>query len=85
MMMGYGFLFVLLIFVVLAGGAAAWLAWFNAGQKRGNPVYADSHSELRAKPASPEAAGGRRFCPHCGAGLRDGWTFCPQCGAPAGS
>jgi len=83
MMMGFGFLFILLVVAILVIGTISLVAWLVSSRRRGNPLsvmpQAEKH-DLASGPAS--GSDGNRFCSHCGAGLHAGWTHCPQCGAP---
>ncbi len=82
-MMGFGFLFMLLIIAVPIIGVVALVYWLgNANRQPGTPFSVNQSAPKREQFASPDA---KRFCSHCGAGLQDDWTHCPQCGAPVGS
>jgi len=81
-MMGFGFLFMLLLIALPIVGIVALVIRLNNANQQGNPFSSNPPSEKREQANGPEM---KRFCSHCGAGLQDGWTHCPQCGAPAGS
>jgi hypothetical protein len=77
MMMGFGFLFMLLALalpVVLIAALMIWLMKMG-GQKNIFTPPAPTHSGS----AAPE-----RSCSHCGTHLQSDWSHCPKCGAPAG-
>ena len=77
MMMGFGFLFMLLILaapVVLIAALAAWL------MKTGR--LANIFMPPASASSGPSAT--ERSCSHCGTRLQPGWSNCPKCGAPAG-
>lgn len=87
MMLGFGFLMMLLVFglplllvVVLAVGLGGIL------QKHNRPMdgWREPNSmtpKPMVDPNSPITAT-TRSCAHCGASLQSGWTHCPHCGAP---
>jgi hypothetical protein len=81
-MMGFGFLFMLLVIAVPIVGIVALVVWLSNANRQGNPFSQNPPSEKREQAEDP---GMKRFCSHCGAGLQEDWTHCPQCGAPAGS
>ncbi len=81
-MMGFGFLFMLLLVAIPLVGIVALVVWLITTNRQGNAFGANPSSEKREQVDSPEL---KHFCSNCGAGLQDGWTHCPQCGAGIGS
>jgi hypothetical protein len=81
-MMGFGFLFMLLLVAIPLVGIVALVFWLNNANQQGNKLNTNPPSKKREQANGPEL---KRFCSHCGAGLQDGWTHCPQCGAGIGS
>ena len=81
-MMGFGFLFMLLLVAIPLVGIVALVVWLNNANQQGNKLNTNPLSKKREQVESPEM---KRFCSHCGAGLQDSWTHCPQCGAGIGS
>jgi len=77
-MMGFGFLFMLLLVVLPFIGVVALIAWLINVNRRGDLFGLNSSSEKREQATG---SGTKRFCSHCGAGLQAEWTHCPQCGA----
>jgi zinc-ribbon domain len=84
-MFGLGLVLILLVIglpvldvVLLASGSAGLL-----NNRVNNPT---SSSEIRSSISSQAKTDTpvldpTRYCFHCGAGLKDGWTNCPECGA----
>jgi ribosomal protein S27AE len=81
-MMGFGFLFMLVLVAFPIVGIVALALWLYNANRRGNPFPVKYPSEKREQAESPEL---KPFCSHCGAGLQGDWTHCPQCGAGIGS
>jgi hypothetical protein len=81
-MMGFGFLFMLLLIALPIVGIVALVIWLNNTNLQGNPSSPNPPSEKREQANGPEM---KRVCSHCGAGLQEAWTHCPQCGAPVSS
>ncbi|MGB3400463.1 MAG: zinc-ribbon domain-containing protein [Candidatus Deferrimicrobiaceae bacterium] len=81
-MMGFGFLFMLLVIAVPILGIVALVIWLGNIIRQVNPFNVNPSPENRGQ---AEGKGVNRFCSHCGAGLHDEWTHCPQCGATVGS
>lgn len=74
-MMGFSFLFIILVVVVL-------VALLNKSNGIENLFNGNQNFPNSNQATNP---GTERFCSHCGAGLQENWTHCPQCGAPIGS
>ena len=81
-MMGFGFLFMLLVIGVPLVGIVALVVWLVNTNKLGNPFSTNQSVEKR-EPA--ESQGMMRTCSHCGTSLQNDWTHCPQCGAVVAS
>jgi len=77
-MMGFGFLFILLVsavLVILVVVLGIWL--FNKGTQK-NIFSAFTPTQTPTVQSSSE-----RICSHCGTRLQAEWSHCPQCGAAA--
>ena len=77
-MMGFGFLFMLLVIALPIVGVVALVVWLSNTSRQGNPFGMNLPSE---KLEQAESSGTKRFCSHCAAGLQEDWIHCPQCGA----
>ncbi|RCK74704.1 MAG: hypothetical protein ANABAC_1421 [Anaerolineae bacterium] len=79
-MMGFGFLFMLLlVFVPLVALIAVIILGLSSTNRQ------DKQSGSKLPPAKEEQTAmveSSSVCSHCGAGLQSGWSYCPQCGAP---
>jgi hypothetical protein len=86
MMFGFGWLGILLVFVVpvlvlilLLGRADIF------HQNRGTKVWNNQDQSPPIPPVhynQPSNTPAGRHCSHCGTGLQPDWAHCPQCGAP---
>lgn len=81
-MMGFGFLFMLLVIAIPIVGIIALVIWLSSANRQGNLFNVNLPSDKREQAESP---GPKRFCSHCGAGLQENWSHCPQCGAATAS
>ena len=77
-MMGFGFLFMLLVIGLPIVGIIALVVWLVNTIKLGNPF---SVNQSVGKRGQAEGQGAKRACSHCGTSLQADWTHCPQCGA----
>ena len=77
-MMGFGFVFMLLVIGVPLIGIVALVIWLVNTNKLGN-LFTTNQSVEKREPA--EGQGEMRACSHCGTSLQNDWTHCPQCGA----
>ena len=77
-MMGFGFLFMLLVIGVPLVGIVALVVWLVNTNKLGNPFNTNQSVEKRGQ---SEGQGMMRTCSHCGTSLQNAWAHCPQCGA----
>ena len=81
MMMGVGFIFMLLFLLVLIGIPLLIFALVARGNRgtlfrsRPNPSPPDNS---RPAPVEPTFV---RKCPTCGRGVKADWNVCPSCGA----
>ena len=81
MMMGVGFIFMLLFLVLLIGVPLLLIALVARGgranlfRSRSNP---SSYTNSSPTPVEPAYI---RKCPTCGRGVKADWNVCPSCGA----
>jgi hypothetical protein len=80
-MMGFGFLFMLVLVAFPIVGIVALAIWLYNANRQGTPFGQNQSPEKPGQADIPET---KRVCSHCGAGLQEDWTHCPQCGASAG-
>ena len=75
-MMGFGFLFMLLVWVVPAILVVVLGVWLftKVSQKNSTTIFTPGRS--------PVSQSSGRNCSHCGSQLQHDWSHCPQCGAP---
>lgn len=82
------------LFIFLAIGGVIYNLYNATSSNRFSTFDITEHGEEidpLAPSAMPPAAPGRdslakaRFCPYCGAGLKQDFEFCPHCGKPVGS
>lgn len=81
MMMGVGFIFILLFFLVLVGIPlliVALVARGNRGSLFQSRPTQGSPANFPPTPVEPTYV---RKCPTCGRGVKTDWNICPSCGA----
>lgn len=79
-MMGFSFLFMLLVIGVPLVGIVALVVWLANTNKLGN-LFNTNQSVEKREPV--EGQGMIRTCSHCDTSLQNNWNHCPQCGAAA--
>lgn len=77
-MMGFGFLFMLLVIGISIVGMVALVVCLVNTNKLGN-LFSTNQSVEKLEQAEGQRM--MRICSHCGTSLQIGWTHCPQCGA----
>ena len=77
-MMGFGFLFMLLVIGVPLIGIVALVVWLVNTNKLGNLFTTNQSVEKRGQ---SEGQGMLHTCSHCSISLQNDWTHCPKCGA----
>lgn len=83
MMMGFGFLIMLVVLgvpILLVAGLILLMVKPLIGQKN-----APASGGPAAAPVPTALDSGTSVCSHCGAKLLAEWAHCPQCGAPTGA
>jgi hypothetical protein len=68
-MIGFGFLFMLLLIALPVVGIVVLAIWLNDANRRGNPFGVNPPSRKQEQPNGPLM---KHLCSQCGTGLQDG-------------